>query len=91
MYIDGWAFKPNEKELQEKNTKRFNEIKDTKGVEYTKESKYGHNDFKGKLTTPEALALSEFDLALIADWGNLCFGGKCTKIGNSFYGSYNTD
>ena len=91
MYIKGWAFKPNEKEMQQQYSDRYKKIANTPGVNYSKTPCYGHNKFSGTLETEEAMALTELDLALIADHGNLCFGGSCSKSGNSFSGTYNTD
>ena len=39
----------------------------------------------------EAQALTSDEILLLMDWGNLCFGGSCSKAGNKFWGSYNTD
>jgi len=92
MNIEGYAFKKNEKELMDRNSDRYKEISHlTKDIEITKSPAYAHCKFTGKLNSKEAMELSEFDIALIADHGNLCFGGSCTKNGPTFYGSYNTD
>lgn len=91
-YIAGWAFEPNERELQDKNSKRFKEIQHIReSLELDKTPCYGHTKFSGTLKTDEAKALSEFDLALIADDGSLCFGGSCSKSDGGFSGRYNTD
>jgi len=92
MRIEGWAFSKDEAEISERYRKRFADISHlSKELSLTKNPQYGHTKFSGELTTPEARALSELDLALIADHGNLCFGGECTKIGDKFFGSYNVD
>ena len=53
---------------------------------------YAHNNFEGKVTTEEAKALTAMDILILADSGNLCFGGCCSLNGDgSFYGHYNTD
>ena len=92
MYISGWAFNKKEKELQQKSFDRYREIKHlARELEIKKDPKYGHFKFTGVLKSEEAKALSETDLALIADHGNLCFGGTCIKRGDSFSGKVNTD
>lgn len=91
MNIDGHAFKKNADETMARRRARYAEIKNTPGVELEKFPSYGRTKFTGTLTTPEAQALSEEDLALIADNGNLCFGGVCTKSGDTFSGAYYTD
>lgn len=92
MQINGWAFSKDETEISQRYRQRFKEISHLrKDMSLTKNSQYGRTQFSGALTTPESRALSELDIALIADHGNLCFGGECTKIGDQFFGSYNVD
>ena len=92
MYIDGWAYKPNEKELMDQKNARYKEISHLRSVmKITVESCYKNNKFHGHLETAEQKALSEYDIALLADHGNLCFGGSCTISGDRFHGTYNTD
>jgi hypothetical protein len=92
MNIRGYAFDPQEEEKRAMIQKRYNEIKHlAKDITLSKFPRYGKNDFKGMLNTEETQKLSELDIAIIADQGNLCFGGSCTKIGNTFTGCYYTD
>jgi lipopolysaccharide assembly outer membrane protein LptD (OstA) len=91
MRIEGYAFDKNYAETRAKYLNRLREIEKTPGVEYRKNPQYGMVKFSGRLTTPEAKALSELDLAIIADDGNLCFGGECTRVNDSFSGCYYTD
>ena len=91
MYIEGWAFKEDEDERRKAKDARYAEIKDTPGVKFSVTPAYKEGLFSGTLETDEARALSEADLALIADRGNLCFGGHCTKRGDGFSGAYYTD
>lgn len=92
MYIDGHAFKKDEKEIQARRVARHKEIQHLReSMEIKKSPQYGKNTFTGKLNSDEARALSEEDIALIADHGNLCFGGNCTKSGDTFTGCYYTD
>ena len=92
MYIQGWAFKENEKELGQENYKRFKEISHMYDeITLNKSPQYGHTKFYGQLLTEEAKQLNEKDIALLADHGNLCFGGECTISGSQFTGRYNTD
>lgn len=92
MQIDGWAFKENEAELREQAKLRFEQIKHfSASLNIRKSPQYGQVEFFGDLPTDETRQLSEKDLALIADDGNLCFGGRCVKSGNRFRGAYYTD
>ena len=92
MIIQGYAFKADEKETMAKYSQRMTELASVSaGVSLRKNPSYGRTMFSGTLDTPEAQALSELDIALIADGGNLCFGGECVKSGNSFRGHYWVD
>lgn len=92
MKIEGYAFKADEKETRAKYAARMVELREVaKGVKLNKSPSYGQCLFTGTLNTPEAQALSELDIALIADHGNLCFGGECIKTGITFRGNYWTD
>ena len=92
MYISGFAFKENWEELQDNNVKRFREIEHIREtLNMRVETCYKHNKFHGHINTDEEKTLSERDFALLADYGNLCFGGSCTISGERFHGSYNTD
>ena len=92
MNIEGWAMKASEEELRAAKNARYEEIKHlSKELEIKKNPAYGKGIFAGVLKSEEATALSEKDLALIADHGNLCFGGYCTKSSESFSGAYYTD
>lgn len=83
MYIDGWAYKENESELQQKNLNVFNDLVQKEAykhitveyvsVGYAKTTKAG--------TVSNGFEISERDLAIYLDSGNLCFGGEST-IGN---------
>lgn len=92
MNIQGYAFDADRDQTIAKYRKRYEEIKHF-GLSLNIRTRpdYAHTHFSGELTTEETQNLSEFDLALIADRGNLCFGGQCTKSGSTFTGSYNTD
>lgn len=92
MIISGWAYTTNESEIREKYSERYQEIAHlAESLKIKKDSQYARVKFSGVLESPEAQALSELDLALIADQGNLCFGGQCERNGDTFTGSYNTD
>ena len=93
MNIDGFAFKPDCETLSHDNVLRYNEIKADPQITYsaTKSPCYGKTEFKGTLDTPKAQKLSERDILLLMDKGNLCFGGYCVKKGNKFEGAYYTD
>lgn len=91
MQIPGYAFDPNSVEIQRKYSKRLSELSGIDGVELRRRPNYGKTDFSGTLATDSAKKLSELDIALIADRGNLCFGGECTITGDTFKGSFYTD
>lgn len=91
MNIRGYAFQADEKETRERYSARYEEIKHFgPQLNLSVRSDYARNHFSGELND-QTRHLSELDLALIADRGNLCFGGCCTKSGNTFRGEYNTD
>jgi hypothetical protein len=93
MYIDGWAFKENEDELMKRNQAIYNDlvdrnIKDNVVVEGTI-SGYANIKKYGKIK--EGFKISERDLAVYLDGGNLCFGGESTINGTSFAVTIFTD
>jgi hypothetical protein len=91
MYIEGWAFKENKTEISKANYERYKEIEHLRGeLQLSKQPAYGKGNFSGVLNE-STRHLTEKDLALIADDGNLCFGGTCTISGDRFSGSYYTD
>jgi len=91
MHYSGYAFTEGSEEKQAKIMKRYQEIKHL-DVDINVEVCYAHNNFKGIVDTEEAKALTEMDLLILADTGNLCFGGCCDLRGDgSFSGYYNTD
>jgi len=89
MIYSGYAFKPNMKELQKEISDRYKEICDRKIV-FKKRPHYSTTYFEGTLSEDQK-DLSELDILILADDGNLCFGGKCTKNGLKFSGCYHTD
>ena len=44
--------------------------------EWTSRSNYAQFEYTATTTDPEARSLSAADVALLADHGNLCFGGR---------------
>ena len=92
MKIDGYAFKENEQALMAENRARYSEIEHhLKAIDMKRNPAYGKGEFRGTLKTDEEKRLSEKDLALLADRGNLCFGGHCTISGDRFSGACWTD
>jgi len=94
MNIAGYAYTKGEEKKHQENIDRYGEIKHlVSRIHLQKVSMYAKTQFKGELLDEECQALSEKDIALIADYGNLCFGGHCTKSddGKSFWGAYYTD
>lgn len=65
------------KEAQEERVSRWDEIKHlVHRFEITKTPGYANFQYRAVTTDPEASALSSSDVMLIADSGNLCFGGR---------------
>lgn len=93
MEISAWAFtdEKNQIKVQKKHSDILKKIATIEGIEIDKISQYAKTRFKGTLETKEAKALTEYELAVYADSGNLCFGGFCKKSGNRFSGAYYTD
>lgn len=70
----------------QKRYARYKEIEHLfKDFEWSFKSGYAKREFIAKPKTDEARALSAHDVALLADGGNLCFGGrslyKCSHTG----------
>jgi len=92
MQIQGYAFSASEPQVAEQYRIRYREISHlTESLRIKKRPDYGRTFFEGELATEEAKQLTELDLALIADYGSLCFGGSCEIRGDRFVGSYCTD
>ncbi len=90
----GWAFGVHKGQMDRDAIRtRFKEIESMKKeFEWGGNSCYAHNKFTAKPLTEAAKELSSMDVLILADYGNLCFGGECSKRSDgSFYGSYNTD
>jgi len=93
MYIKGYAYTDEWENTAKERSDRFKELKHHVGtLNMTRTPAYNHGNFCGKLVTDEEKKLSELDLAIIADRGNLCFGGNCTiDSDGTFRGEYYTD
>ena len=64
-------------ENMKRNSIRYNEIKHLWGkFEWKRRSNYAQFEYTATTTDPEARSLSADDVALLADRGNLCFGGR---------------
>lgn len=93
VYIS-WAYTADEKAKAESNAQYFEQLKHLRGEEHMSFStfpQYAHTTFSGELLSEEAQALTSEEILLLMDWGNLCFGGSCSKSGNKFSGRFNTD
>ena len=89
-----WAFAADADIRAEHNHRYFEQIMHLRAAEHMKFSsnpQYAHTTFSGELLSEEAQALTNQEILLIMDHGNLCFGGSCSKVGNKFSGRYNTD
>lgn len=89
----GWAFGLKDGDMPSGEiSARFEELRHRVpdyGVWIKKAPNHAHTRFSGEL--PDGVELSDLDILILADDGNLCFGGECTLRGRSFSGSYNTD
>lgn len=84
MHIEGWAFKSNELELRDKAVARYKEIEHLrKEMTIQEDIGYGKHTYRIALLTEEAKTLTNYDIALIMDGGNLCFGGNAHRTGNN--------
>lgn len=64
-------------ENMKRNSIRYNEISHLRGkFEWTRRSSYAKFEYTATTTDPEARSLSASDVAILADHGNLCFGGR---------------
>lgn len=91
MTLGGYAFM-NESQLQKDYWTRYNEIKQEANkidIEMIRRTP-GSNIYDGKVLEGGEF-LSELDIALILDKGNLCFGGECAKYENRFRCTVYTD
>lgn len=75
-----------------KNDQRFEEIKHLRDkFEWTRQSGYAHYTYSAKTTDPEAMKLSAWDVFILADSGNCCFGGSYSGSNGSYTGKVHTD
>lgn len=59
------------------NSIRYDAIKHLRGkFKWTRRPSYAKFEYTATTTDPEARSLSAADVALLADGGNLCFGGR---------------
>ena len=84
-------------ENMKRNSIRYNAIKHLRSkFEWTRRASYAKLEYTATTTDPEARSLSAEDVALLADHGNLCFGGRGfnkREAGDKtiFYGVVHTD
>ena len=95
MNYSGYAFKPNEKEMRDEIRElapiALNKLKGKINIE--KGSSHARVSFTATVDQDISDDVTEMDVLLYADNGNLCFGGDCTRVGttNVFKGCYWTD
>ena len=64
-------------ENMKRNSIRYDAIKHLRGkFEWTRRTSYAKFEYTATTTDPEARSLSAEDVAILADHGNLCFGGR---------------
>ena len=89
-----WAFSGNEAEKATENRDALAELGLVKGEDYsiTIVSGYAHNRYTLTALSDKAKQLTLLEAALIADGGNLCFGGRdYSKCGDVYTGVIHTD
>lgn len=93
MRIGGYAFS-KDSTLPETYQKRYKELIDqemhTKIQIEVLRNGIGSNSYEGRILQGGE-ELSELDIAIILDRGNLCFGGSCAKFANNFSCEIYTD
>lgn len=64
-------------ENMKKNANRYNAIKHLASkFTWQRTSGYAKFHYEARTTDPEARSLSAYDVAILADGGNLCFSGR---------------
>lgn len=64
-------------EIMKKNGERYEEIKHLQEhFTFKRTPGYAKCAYVATTNNPEAMELSSHDVALLADYGNLCFGGR---------------
>lgn len=86
-HISGWAMA--DPKVKEEYDRAYKEVDITQIEDFTKTPTYGRTLFSG--TLKEGHTLTPLQIALIADYGNLCFGGYVEIIDNKFIGAYFND
>lgn len=84
MNIGAWAFSSDAEERGKKCMERYKEMKN-KGISIYCDSMrtgYAHTVYEGVVVEDMGEELTTFDIGLLCDSGNLCFGGR---------GSYNPE
>ena len=88
----GYAFTEKATEEKTRISDRYKALKPVLGfIDIKKNPKNAACDFRGSISEDCPIALSGKDILIIADNGNLCFGGVVTIVGNEFKGEYYTD
>lgn len=90
---------PGNEEQREKIRERYEEIKHLRDeIEWSFKPGYAHTDFEGEWDEDDEFAseledLSWKDYLILADQGDLVFGGRCytNRSNNSFRGAIHTD
>lgn len=94
MNYAGWAMKPNEKENALAIRTRHKELKEKFGnrIEINKQPAYGFTRFDATVPADIADQVDEMDVLILADSGNVCFGGDCsTHADGKYSGKYFID
>lgn len=94
MIYVSWAYTENQMKKRDENMSEYEKIKHLRSKEhmdFTGKASYACHEFSGTLLSDEAKALSNDQILLLMDTGNLCFGGKIRRNGDRFFGKYYTD
>lgn len=90
----GWAFSENEINKRDDNIAHLAALKLVRGTDYTMQAVPGYAHFKYTLValSDKAKELTTVEAALVADCGNLCFGGgDFNKNDDVYTGIIHTD
>lgn len=90
MIIAAWAF--GNGKMGDEYYERYTKVKEHRDKLFVDKTSitHGRRDFEGKIL-PGGEHLTELDIALILDGGNMCFGGNCSIFSQRFTCTVYTD
>jgi len=85
----GYAYSPDESERREAIQDRYQEIEHLNAaIAWHWAPTDGRTNFTARIIGEAALDLSESDILMLADGGNLCFGGLCQQESPGVFSGY---